>query len=85
MQNRQSPQPDADQPHTYQLRIRGKLSPEWSDRFDGLSITWTEDGDTLLCGVVTDQSALHGLLRRVRDLGMPLLSVARIDADTDAR
>ena len=59
----------------YQIRISGHLGPQWTDWFEGLTITLEEDGDTLLTGPVIDQAALHGLLKKVRDLGMPLLSV----------
>ena len=62
----------------YQIRIKGQLGREWTDWFGGLSITLEDNGDTLLTGPVVDQVALHGLLRRVRDLGMPLLSVVRL-------
>ena len=63
-----------DQPMVYQIRVKGHLGPGWTDWFEGLTIT-LEEGDTLLTGPVVDQAALHGLLRRVRDLGVPLLSV----------
>ena len=59
----------------YQIKIKGHLDRGWTDWFGGLTITLGEDGDTLLTGPVADQAALHGLLKRVRDLGMPLLSV----------
>jgi len=65
----------------YQIRIEGQLGPQWSDWFEGLSITQEEDGTTLLTGPVADQSALHGLLKKVRDLGMPLVSVNRMETD----
>ncbi len=61
----------------YQIRIKGHLSPQWTDWFGGMTITLEDNGDTLLTGPVVDQAALHGLLRKVRDLGMPLLSVIR--------
>jgi hypothetical protein len=64
----------------YQIRLRGQLGPLWSDWFDGLAITWDDNGDTLLTGSVADQSALHGLLRKVRDLGVTLVSIDRLDA-----
>jgi hypothetical protein len=75
MSNEQSPERDADQPMVYQIRIKGYLSPHWMDWFEGLTITLEEGGNTLLEGPVVDQAALHGLLKKVRDLGMPLLSV----------
>ena len=63
----------------YQIRIKGHLGEQWTDWFDGLTITLEEDGSTLFTGLVVDQAALHGLLKKVRDLGMPLLSVNRIE------
>ncbi len=60
---------------TYQIRLAGHLSPQWADWFDGLAITLEDDGCTQLTGTIVDQSALYGLLNKVRDLGMPLLSV----------
>lgn len=68
-----------DQPSIYQIRIAGHLGPEWSDWFDGMSITREEGGDTALTGPVADQAALHGLLRKVRDLGLPLLALVRLE------
>lgn len=59
----------------YHIRIQGQLDGQWTDWFEGLSVTLQENGDTILCGPVADQAALHGLLRKVRDLGMPLVSV----------
>ena len=63
------------QPMIYQIRIKGHLGREWEDWFEGLTITALENGETLLTGQVVDQAALYGLLRKVRDIGMPLLSV----------
>ena len=62
----------------YQIRLQGHLGGQWTDWFGGLTITLEENGDTLLTGPVVDQAALYGLLRKVRDLGMPLLSVNRV-------
>ena len=59
----------------YQIKIKGHVNYQWTDWFEGLTITLEENGDTLLTGLVIDQAALHGLLKRVRDLGIPLLSV----------
>ncbi len=67
------------QPMVYQIRLEGHLSSQWADWFDGLTITLTEKGDTLLTGPVVDQAALYGLLRKVRDLGLTLLSVMRVE------
>jgi hypothetical protein len=66
---------DPDQPMVYQIRIKGHLGLEWTDWFEGLTITLEDNGETLLTGAVVDQAALYGLLRKVRDVGMPLLSV----------
>ena len=63
----------------YQIRIQGHLGSEWTDWFEGLSLTLEDNGETLLTGSVVDQAALHGLLRKVRDLGMPLLSVNPVE------
>jgi hypothetical protein len=69
------------QPTVYCIRIKGHLSPQWSDWFEGLMITQEDNGDTLLTGPVVDQAALYGLLKKVRDLGMPLLSVIPLGPD----
>ena len=66
-----------DQPMVYQIRVKGHLGPRWADWFGSMTIT-LEEGDTLLTGPVVDQAALHGLLRKVRDLGMPLISAVRV-------
>ena len=66
---------DPYQPMIYQIRIKGHLDQQWTDWFEGLTIRLEDNGDTLLTGSVVDQAALHGLLKKVRDLGMPLLSV----------
>ncbi len=64
-----------DEPGLYEIRLKGHLNNRWNGWFEGLAITLEEDGDTLLTGRVVDQAALHGLLKKVRDLGMPLVSV----------
>lgn len=65
----------------YQIRIKGHLSHQWADWFGGLTITLEENGDTLLTGPVIDQAALHGLLKKVRDLAIPLISVSPVTLD----
>ena len=64
--------------HCYEIRLKGHLDDPWTDWFEGLTITLEEDGNTLLTGPVIDQAALHGLLKKVRDLGMPLVSVIQV-------
>ena len=70
------------EPGLYEIRLKGHLRSQWTDWFEGLTITLGEDGDTLLTGPVIDQAALHGLLKKVRDLGMPLVSVNRVEPDS---
>ena len=62
----------------YEIRLKGHLDSRWADRFEGLTITLEENGETLLTGPVIDQAALHGLLKKFRDLGMPLVSVSPV-------
>jgi hypothetical protein len=81
MSGEQKSERDPHPPKIFQIRIRGHLSKQWTDWFEGLTITLEEDGNTLLNGPVVDQSALHGILKRIRDLGMPLLSVNSVDGD----
>jgi hypothetical protein len=68
-------------PGHYEIRLRGHLDPRWASWFDDLAVTHDTDGTTVLSGYVVDQSALHGLLHKVRDIGLPLVSVVRLDAD----
>jgi hypothetical protein len=63
---------------SYQIRIKGHLGCQWTDWFEGLTITLEDNGDTLLTGPVVDQAALHGVIRKVRDLGMTLVSVSPV-------
>lgn len=62
------------------MRIKGHLGPQWKEWFGGVTITLEDNGDTLLSGPVVDQAALHSLLKKVRDLGMPLISVSPVEA-----
>ncbi len=81
MSNELDTKTDPGQPAVYQIRLKGHLGPQWTDWFGGLTVTLEDDGDTLLTGPVIDQAALHGLLKKVRDLGMPLISVNCIEPD----
>ena len=65
----------------FEIRLKGHLDTDWASWFEGMTITLTEDGDTILIGPVADQPALHGLLKKVRDLGIPLLSVYPISSE----
>jgi len=75
MANDLESKPDSNQPTIYQIRLKSHLSSDWTNWFEGLNITLEENGDTLLTGPVVDQAALHGLLKKVRDLGMALISL----------
>ncbi|HEY7350039.1 MAG TPA: hypothetical protein VH599_17100 [Ktedonobacterales bacterium] len=75
MTNDMNAEIDPGQPMIYQIRIKGHLGHHWSDWFGGLTITALDNGETLLTGPVVDQAALYGVLRKVRDVGLPLLSV----------
>jgi hypothetical protein len=67
----------------YEVRLKGHLDPRWAAWFDGLDLTTDADGTTTLRGPVVDQAALHGVLQRVRDIGLPLISVHQLDADRE--
>ncbi len=64
-----------DKPALYQIRLKGHLGPQWNTYFEGFTFQNSENGEALLTGVITDQAALHGVLAKIRDLGLPLLSV----------
>jgi hypothetical protein len=71
-------------PSRYEIRLRGHLASRWAAWFDGMTLTTHSDGTTILEGPVVDQAALHGLLTKLRDLGLPLLSLTEVDADPQA-
>jgi hypothetical protein len=78
------PKADPGATTVYQIRVKGHLGPQWTDWFEGLAITLEDNGETVLTGPVADQAALHGLLRKVRDLGLPLRAVQCIEPDQTA-
>ena len=71
---------ESSKPALYRIRVKGELDRRWSDWFGGFAITTHDDGETLLTGSVADQADLHGLLAKIRDLGLPLLSVQRVES-----
>ena len=77
--------PEPSQPEVYYIRIKGHLDGRWTGWFEGSSITLEESGDTLLTCTVVDQAALFGLLRKVRDLGLPLISVTRDEISSHSK
>ena len=79
MADKHNQKTDPGQPMIYHIRFKGHLGSQWTDWFEGLTITLEEDGDTLLTGPVIDQAALYGLLKKVRDLGLPLVSVNPVE------
>ena len=84
MQGRSMSAPDAStedrhEPRLYEIRLKGYLDARWTDWFEGLSLTHASDGTTMLSGPVVDQAALYGVLRKVRDLGLPLVSVIQVE------
>src|SRR5437016_399779 len=85
MSNDINSESDPGQPLVYQIRIKGHLGRDWTDWFGGLTITLEDNGETLLTGPVIDQAALHGVLKKVRDVGMPLLSVIEVQFNENHR
>jgi hypothetical protein len=81
MTERQNPAPDHAEADRYEIRLTGHLDARWNDWFDGLTVSGDIDGTTVISGQVVDQAALHGLLQRVRDLGLPLISVRQVVSD----
>jgi hypothetical protein len=79
MANKLNQQSDPDAAMVYQIRIKGHLGPQWTDWFGSVTLTLEANGETVLTCPVVDQAALHGLFRKVRDAGLPLLSVMRIN------
>ena len=85
MSNQLNPTTDASPPTVYQIRLKSHLGSHWTAWFDGLTITLEDNGDTRLTGLVVDQAALHGLLRKVRNLGLPLVSVIPVGLEKTDR
>ena len=83
MTNQRTSNPDLNHSLVYQIRLQGHLGPQWTTWFEGLTVTREENGDTLVTGPVADQAALHGLLKKVRDLGVPLHSVTPINQEQE--
>jgi hypothetical protein len=81
MSERHTPVPDRPEAGRYQIRLTGHLDARWATWFDGLTVTHESDGITVLSGPIADQAALHGVIQRVRDLGLPLISVTQVEAD----
>ena len=76
---------DSLQPMIYQIRLKGHLGPQWTDWFEGLTLTLEDNGEMFLTGPLVDQAALHGLLKKIHNLGVPLISVNRVNpSQTDA-
>lgn len=83
MADKGNPKTVPGEPIVYQIRIKGHLGRQWTEWFENMTITPEDNGETLLTGAVVDQAALYGLLRKVRDLGMPLVSVMRVISGQD--
>ena len=79
MTDRQTPTPDRSEAGDYEIRLTGHLDARWADWFDGLAVRREVGGTTVISGRIADQAALHGVIERVRDLGLPLVSVMRVE------
>lgn len=78
-----NPGPGPHRPAVYHIQVEGHLGPRWQGWFAPLTVTPNANGTTLLTGPIVDQAALHGILTKVRDLGLPLLSIVRVDSERD--
>lgn len=81
MANELRPEPEVTKPIIYQIRVEGHLGRQWASWFGGLALTPESNGDTTLTGPIVDQAALYGLLKKLRDLGIPLVAVGRIEPE----
>ena len=81
MTDRPTPGPDRSESGRYEIRLTGHLDGHWTAWFDGMTVDYKNDGTTVISGQIVDQAALHGLLQKVRDLGLPLVSVGKVDHD----
>ena len=81
MTDRRTPTPDRPEAGRYEIRLEGRLDAHWAAWFDGLTVSQEDDGTTVIRGPIADQAALHGVLQQIRDLGLPLISVSRIEID----
>ncbi len=81
MSERPTSTPDRPEAGRYEIRLTGHLDVRWAAWFDGLTVSHESDGTTVLSGAIVDQAALHGVIQRVRDLGLPLVSVSQVETD----
>lgn len=81
MTDQRTPTPNSHETGRYEIRLTGHLDAHWTAWFDGLAVSSESDGTTVISGQIVDQAALHGVLQRVRDLGLPLVSVRQVDVD----
>ena len=84
MTDQRTPTPDRPEAGRYEIRLTGRLDAHWAAWFDGLTVIDETDGTTVIRGQIADQAALHGVLQRVRDLGLPLVSVTRVEPEEPA-